>query len=108
MYRLSLRGVRIPPARRMLSEGSDENCILVKSGPNEGYKIRANFKNRNPRNLEMMNIAHRDQGWAAGPGNRTERFLGYHHTPGRDRSGMRLAVTNLPAHNGYHSVEINR
>merc|ERR1712228_134159 len=105
MYRISLRVVRIPVGRRTIS---DENVVTVESGPNAGYNVRTDFKNRNPRNLEMMNIAHRDHGWAAGAGNRAQRFSKYYQNLHEDKTGMRLAVTNLPARNGYHSVEINR
>ena len=54
----------------------------------------------------MMNIAHRDKGWAAGPNNQRERFVPYFEALGEDRTLTRQSVTNLPAHNGYHSIEI--
>lgn len=112
MYRVSRRAFMLCvrpsySAQRMVS-GPDEEFVTVASGVNEGYKVRTNLKNRNPRNLEMMNIAHRDMGWAAGPHNTASRFVKYYESVGHDRTGMRHALTNLPAHNSYNAVEIIR
>merc|ERR1712226_668717 len=98
--------------RQVRPLGSDESFngefVEVTDGINKGYKVRTNFKSRNPRNLEMLNIAHRDMGWAAGPPNQETRFVPFHKQVGHSEDGMRLAVTNLPAQNSYHTVEIMR
>ena len=43
------------------------STVTVPSGPNAGLKIKCSVNNRNPRNLEMLNIAKRDSGWGVGP-----------------------------------------
>ena len=61
---------------RKSSQLSEEAAFVeVKSGKQQGLKIRKDFRNRNPRNLEKMNIAHRDLGWGAGPANNQGRLL---------------------------------
>ena len=87
---------------------SEQICWYMFHELGKGYKVRTNFKSRNPRNLEMLNIAHRDMGWAAGPPNQETRFVPFHKQVGHSEDGMRLAVTNLPAQNSYHTVEIIR
>merc|ERR1712137_651656 len=44
-----------------------EDFVTVPAGPNAGLKIKTSVNNRNPRNLEMLNLARRDTGWGAGP-----------------------------------------
>ena len=51
----------------MLRASRRLQSITIPSGPNAGLVIKQEFKNRNPRNLEMLNIAHRDCGWGVGP-----------------------------------------
>jgi len=98
--------------RQVRPLGSDQSFngefVEVTDGINKGYKVRTKFKSRNPRNLEMLNVAHRDMGWAAGPPNQETRFVPFHKQVGHSEDGMRLAVTNLPAQNSYHTVEIMR
>ena len=56
-------------AKQIFRTSSEEAFVIVQSGKQQGLKIKKDFRNRNPRNLEMMNIAHRDLGWGAGPAN---------------------------------------
>ena len=109
MLRISRNKSRILSKIRFASDTvENDDFVVVPEGPNKGFQVRTNFKNKNPRNLEMMNIAHRDLGWAAGPHNTRRRFLKASEIPGTDIHEMRLASTNLPAQNSYHYVEIVR
>lgn len=95
--------------KRLLRRSSEEAAFVeVESGKQQGLKIRKDFRNRNPRNLEKMNIAHRDLGWGAGPANNQERFMTAETIKNTDPHGLRIEVTNLPAHATHHTVELIR
>jgi hypothetical protein len=78
--------------------------MTVPTGPNKGLKIKTKIENNNPRNLEMLNIAQRDKGWAVGPTFK-ERFMKAHNIDKNDDKGVKKQLINLPDHHGYHYIE---
>ena len=84
------------------------NAIQVPgTGPNAGLMIKTRIENRNPRNLEMLNIAHRDCGWGAGPTYK-DRFMQDKTKHKNDDNEVKRQLVNLPHNHGYHNVQIKR
>ena len=99
--------------------------VTVQTGPNAGMKIKTSIQNCNPRNLEMLNIAHRDNGWvwvcllcfflyislevgrphkAVGPTIK-DRYMQAHHLHKNDDKGVKEQLMNLPHNHGYHYIQ---
>ena len=84
------------------------NAIQVPgTGPNAGLMIKTRIENRNPRNLEMLNIAHRDCGWGAGPTYK-DRYMQDKTKHKNDDNEVKRQLVNLPHNHGYHNVQIKR
>lgn len=82
------------------------NAIKVPgNGPNAGLMIRTKLNNRNPRNLEMLNLAHRDCGWGVGPTFK-ERYMQAQTQHKNDDGDVKRQLKNLPHNHGYHHVQV--
>jgi len=97
---------RITVQAANINDVSDE-FVTVPAGPNAGLKIKTSVNNRNPRNLEMLNLARRDTGWGAGPTYK-KRSMSVTHRDKNDDHGIKNELRNLPHQHGYHSINIMR
>ena len=84
-----------------------EEFVTVPAGPNAGLKIKTSVNNRNPRNLEMLNLARRDTGWGAGPTYK-KRLMNVTNRDKNDDHGIKNELRNLPHQHGYHYINITR
>ena len=97
---------RITVQAANINDVSDE-FVTVPAGPNAGLKIKTSVNNRNPRNLEMLNLARRDTGWGAGPTYK-KRLMNVTNRDKNDDHGIKNELRNLPHQHGYHSINITR
>ena len=123
MLSLNLRSVKLKTWARFISVNKSlheritvqaansndvgDEFVTVPAGPNAGLKIKTSVNNRNPRNLEMLNLARRDTGWGAGPTYK-KRMMNVTQRDKNDDYGVKNELRNLPHQHGYHSINITR